>query len=103
MIARAKSVLAKLEDCGVPLETGSTWVRVRGAERPRPADRFVRQLARDVDDVERGVDLTRKQSGDRQGIAGHENELHINAIFFEQATLPRDPDMGHALTRDAGR
>ena len=32
------AVLAKLEDCGVPLQTGSTWVRVRGAERPRPAD-----------------------------------------------------------------
>jgi len=32
------AVLAKLEDCGVPLQTGPTWVRVRGAERPRPAD-----------------------------------------------------------------
>ena len=32
------AVLAKLEECGVPLEIGPTWVRVRGAERPRPAD-----------------------------------------------------------------
>ena len=32
------AVLAKLEDCGVPLQTGPTWVRVRGAERPRPVD-----------------------------------------------------------------
>jgi len=32
------AVLAKLQDCGVPLQTGPTWVRVRGAERPRPAD-----------------------------------------------------------------
>jgi len=32
------AVLAKLEECGVPLEVGPTWVRVRGCERPRPAD-----------------------------------------------------------------
>lgn len=32
------AVLAKLEECGVPLEIGPTWVRVRGPERPRPAD-----------------------------------------------------------------
>ena len=32
------AVLAKFEECGVPLQTGPTWVRVRGAERPRPAD-----------------------------------------------------------------
>jgi len=32
------AVLAKLEECGVMLEVGPTSVRVRGAERPRPAD-----------------------------------------------------------------
>jgi len=32
------AVLSKLEECGVPLEIGPTWVRVRGPERPRPAD-----------------------------------------------------------------
>jgi len=32
------SVLAKLEECGVCLQTGPTWIRVRGPERPRPAD-----------------------------------------------------------------
>jgi UDP-N-acetylglucosamine 1-carboxyvinyltransferase len=32
------AVLAKLEECGVQLEIGPTWVRVRAAERPRPAD-----------------------------------------------------------------
>ncbi len=32
------AVLAKLEECGVSLEIGPTWVRVRGPERPRPAD-----------------------------------------------------------------
>jgi UDP-N-acetylglucosamine 1-carboxyvinyltransferase len=32
------AVLAKLEECGVNLEIGPTWVRVRGPERPRPAD-----------------------------------------------------------------
>jgi len=32
------AVLAKLDECGVTLEVGPTWVRVRGAERPRPAD-----------------------------------------------------------------
>ena len=32
------AVLAKLEECGVQLQIGPTWVRVRGAERPRPAD-----------------------------------------------------------------
>ena len=32
------AVLAKLEECGVSLDVGPTWVRVRGPERPRPAD-----------------------------------------------------------------
>ena len=32
------AVLRKLEECGVTLEVGPTWVRVRGAGRPRPAD-----------------------------------------------------------------
>ncbi len=32
------AVLAKLEECGVDLEVGPTWVRVRGPERPRAAD-----------------------------------------------------------------
>jgi UDP-N-acetylglucosamine 1-carboxyvinyltransferase len=32
------AVLAKLEECGVALEIGPTWVRVRGPERARPAD-----------------------------------------------------------------
>jgi UDP-N-acetylglucosamine 1-carboxyvinyltransferase len=32
------SVLAKLEEIGVALEVGPTWVRARGPERPRPAD-----------------------------------------------------------------
>ena len=32
------AVLAKLEECGVNLEVGPTSVRVRGSERPRPAD-----------------------------------------------------------------
>jgi UDP-N-acetylglucosamine 1-carboxyvinyltransferase len=32
------SVLAKLDEIGVALETGPTWVRVRGPERPHPVD-----------------------------------------------------------------
>ncbi|HEY3064225.1 MAG TPA: UDP-N-acetylglucosamine 1-carboxyvinyltransferase [Methylomirabilota bacterium] len=32
------AVLAKLEECGVRLDVGATSVRVRGPERPRPAD-----------------------------------------------------------------
>jgi UDP-N-acetylglucosamine 1-carboxyvinyltransferase len=32
------SVLAKLEECGVQLEVGPSWIRVRGPERPRAAD-----------------------------------------------------------------
>src|SRR5437762_1498255 len=32
------SVLAKLDEIGVVLETGPTWVRARGPERLRPAD-----------------------------------------------------------------
>ena len=32
------AVLGKLEECGVDLEVGPTWVRVRGPERPRAAD-----------------------------------------------------------------
>ena len=32
------AVLAKLEECGIGLEVGPTWVRVRGPERPRAAD-----------------------------------------------------------------
>ena len=32
------AVLAKLEECGVAVETGPSWVRVRAGDRPRPAD-----------------------------------------------------------------
>jgi len=32
------AVLAKLEECGVMLDTGSTWVRVRAGDRPLAAD-----------------------------------------------------------------
>ncbi len=32
------ALLAKLEECGVAIEIGSSWVRVRGPERPRAAD-----------------------------------------------------------------
>jgi UDP-N-acetylglucosamine 1-carboxyvinyltransferase len=32
------AVLAKLEECGVALDVGPTWVRARGPARPRPAD-----------------------------------------------------------------
>ena len=32
------AVLGKLEECGVALEIGPTWVRVRGGARPRPTD-----------------------------------------------------------------
>jgi UDP-N-acetylglucosamine 1-carboxyvinyltransferase len=33
-----RSLLAKLEECGVALEVGPSWVRVRGTARVRPAD-----------------------------------------------------------------
>jgi UDP-N-acetylglucosamine 1-carboxyvinyltransferase len=36
--AHVAAVLAKLDECGVALETGPSWVRVRGPERPRAAD-----------------------------------------------------------------
>jgi UDP-N-acetylglucosamine 1-carboxyvinyltransferase len=32
------AVLAKLEECGVAVEKGPSWVRVRADDRPRPAD-----------------------------------------------------------------
>ncbi len=32
------AVLAKLEECGVGLEIGPDWIRVRGLGRPRPTD-----------------------------------------------------------------
>jgi UDP-N-acetylglucosamine 1-carboxyvinyltransferase len=32
------AVIAKLEECGVAVETGPNWVRVRADDRPRPAD-----------------------------------------------------------------
>jgi UDP-N-acetylglucosamine 1-carboxyvinyltransferase len=32
------AVLAKLEECGVVLDVGETWVGVRGPERPAPTD-----------------------------------------------------------------
>jgi UDP-N-acetylglucosamine 1-carboxyvinyltransferase len=32
------AVLAKLEECGVALDVGPSWVHVRGPARPRPAD-----------------------------------------------------------------
>ena len=36
--AQVAAVLEKLEECGVRVETGPSWVRVRADERPRPAD-----------------------------------------------------------------
>jgi UDP-N-acetylglucosamine 1-carboxyvinyltransferase len=36
--AHVAAVLAKLEECGVTVETGPSWVRVRSSGRPRPAD-----------------------------------------------------------------
>ncbi|MBI4255283.1 MAG: UDP-N-acetylglucosamine 1-carboxyvinyltransferase [Candidatus Rokubacteria bacterium] len=36
--AHVAAVLATLDECGVALETGPGWVRVRGPERPRAAD-----------------------------------------------------------------
>ena len=36
--AHVAAVLATLDECGVALETGPSWVRVRGPERPRAAD-----------------------------------------------------------------
>jgi UDP-N-acetylglucosamine 1-carboxyvinyltransferase len=36
--AHLSAVLAKLEECGVSLEVGPTWVRVRAGGRPDPAD-----------------------------------------------------------------
>jgi UDP-N-acetylglucosamine 1-carboxyvinyltransferase len=32
------AVIAKLEECGVAVEIGPSWVRVRADDRPRPAD-----------------------------------------------------------------
>jgi UDP-N-acetylglucosamine 1-carboxyvinyltransferase len=32
------AVLATLQECGVAVETGPTWTRVRAADRPRPVD-----------------------------------------------------------------
>ncbi len=36
--AHLGAVLDKLDECGVAVEVGPTWVRVRGPERPRAAD-----------------------------------------------------------------
>ena len=51
---------------------------------------------------DRSVDLAGEQSGDGQRIARHEDELHVDAILFEQAAVARHPDMGHAFAGDAG-
>ena len=36
--AHVAAVLSKLEECGVAVETGPSWVRVRAQGRPRPTD-----------------------------------------------------------------
>ena len=36
--AHVAAVLTKLEECGVELEIGPTWVRARAGDRPRPTD-----------------------------------------------------------------
>jgi UDP-N-acetylglucosamine 1-carboxyvinyltransferase len=36
--AHVGAVLSKLEECGVAVETGPSWVRVRAQGRPRPTD-----------------------------------------------------------------
>ncbi len=66
----------------------------------------IRTAQSGIDEVagtdDRGVDLTGKQRSDGKRIARHKNKLHVEAIFFEQATVARHPDMGHALAGDAG-
>ena len=51
---------------------------------------------------DRGVDLAGKQRSDGQRIARHEDELHVDAILFEQAAVARHPDVGHTFAGDAG-
>jgi UDP-N-acetylglucosamine 1-carboxyvinyltransferase len=36
--AHLAAVLARLEECGVAVEAGPSWVRARASERPRPTD-----------------------------------------------------------------
>ena len=36
--AHVAAVLSKLEECGIAVETGPSWVRVRAQGRPRPTD-----------------------------------------------------------------
>jgi UDP-N-acetylglucosamine 1-carboxyvinyltransferase len=36
--AHLAAVLARLEECGVAVEVGPSWVRARASERPRPTD-----------------------------------------------------------------
>jgi UDP-N-acetylglucosamine 1-carboxyvinyltransferase len=36
--AHLAAVLARLEECGVAVEVGPTWVRARAGDRPRPTD-----------------------------------------------------------------
>ena len=36
--AHVAAVLSKLEECGIAVETGPSWVRVRAQGRPRPSD-----------------------------------------------------------------
>src|SRR5688572_31957788 len=50
----------------------------------------------------RRVDLAGDQCCHRQGIPRHENELHIDAMLFKYAAVPRHPDMSHAFTGYAG-
>jgi hypothetical protein len=45
--------------------------------------------------------FSRQQRRNCERVARHENELHVEAMFLEQTTVPCDPKHGHGLTGDA--
>src|SRR5262245_49071631 len=51
----------------------------------------------------RRIDFSGNQGGHGQGIARHQNELHVQTMLFEQATLARYPHRGHAFAGNTRR
>src|SRR5919108_4765603 len=51
---------------------------------------------------DRRIDLTGNQRRNRQRVPRHQDELHVQAVLFEQAALASHPHRGHGLAGDAG-
>src|SRR5262249_13826061 len=75
-------------------------IKIGNADKVRAAETGVIEMSRTND---RRIDLPGDKRGHGQGIARHQNELHVQTMLFEQTELARNPYSIHAFSVDARR